>query len=944
MVVETFNFYGSTVGFTKIFQVLDEGELKTYILIHSDRFQVYTPEGNPVFIEDLATGSSKSTSKIIINDYNQDNKPDFLLSGGSKLSTYTYTGTGESVTPFYTTSIFPKDSIPLKSPTSYILQYSEPILPDSIAPNIVIESKRQGTLTYTIELLGEFQIKLTPEPLQFSPDTISLIIHGGLQSESMKFIDTNLDGISLHELEPIELAVYLYDSTTDQNKPNISPLSDLPNVFYTESNRHLAFKVNSDEETPFPIGFVHTGIMNSEIHSTDYVVPSDKVFDEPYEEFSVPVPTFGLSDGLYSLYVVAGDVAGNLSDTFFMPFQVISETGYYDKNAGGGHTRTQYIDNNRITPYFNHLHTKLHSSSERLSHIVGGDGYVYYLVENPFDRILTLRKASLPNFETIWEHTFPSYSSRRTIHLSDGFVYFIKKASQDSEYRVFAYDAISGLEIWNEQIYSRPNLEGSPISDHENVLVTGGEYGGTYCFDRWTGEEKWYSKRDNNHFEEGIPSLYKNAAYLVEQATIKSINLSTGEVNWEIAVKEEEAYLLERNALVDTFHQHLIWPGKINIYAFDLETGQQKWKRPGSNSIKNPVQVENLLFLFKSNAVVKLNASTGSTIKTISLPAEIKAQPVGANGKLFLPLADRFLVLDMQSLAILWTVPIIVQDITIIDQYLLLTDNMEDVHVYESLEQCCNSSIVWTQSYMNAFSPGIETFKYTFDSVPTLLDNHSYNEILSADSFESEDWEPTGDYVRSEGKQVYQYRLGQESLLYDFSAILGDTITINGIKLTVIEVDTINLENGETRRRLKMRCIPLEDLPPHYWIEGIGSTDGFTTGPCQFDWYSTLLCAYQNDQLLYKNAEIDSCWQFVSASDDIPKHDIHIFPNPFDDQITLEAGESIIVSVELIDILGKKVFIGKDKSIDTKTVLPGSYVMIVKFKDGSTAIRKLIKI
>ncbi len=944
ILAKTFNFHGTTTGFTKILQMLDAGQLKTYILIYSDRFQVYSPDGTPIFIEDLATGSNTAKSKIIINDYNQDSRPDILLSAGSKFTIYTYTGAGVPVTPFYATSIFPKDSITLNTPTSYILQFSEPVLPGSVSSNLVVESRKQGSLAYEIEWIDEFQIRIIPEPLQFNPDTVTLMIHGGLQCESQKFLDNNLDGIGLQTLEPIELAVYLYDSSSADYKPTIIPLSDLPERFVSESKRHLDFRVNTDLEAPFPIHFMHSGILSGNIISSDSLYPIDGIFDEPVEDFLIPVPTFGLADGTYMLYLLAGDIAGNLSDTLFVPFQVISEKGNYDKNAGGGFTRSQYIDNNRITPYFDLLKVKLHASTERLSHIVGGDGYVYYLDNNSFDHVLTLRKASLPYIETVWEHTFPSNIFRSSIHLSDGFIYFIKQASQDSEFRVFAYDAITGTEIWNEQIYSKPNLNASPITDNENVLVTGGEYGGTYCFNRWTGEQKWYSKRDDNHYEEGIPALYKNAAYLAEHQTIKSINLSSGAVNWEIAVTEEEAYLLERNALVDSLHQQLIWPGKINIYAFDLETSQQKWKRPGSNSIKNPVQCENHIFLFKSNAVVKLNATTGSTIKTLTLPAEIKVQPVGANGKLFLPLEDRFLVLDMYTLATLWTLPIKVQEITIIDQYLLLTDNMEDVHIYESLDQCCNSSMVWTESNMNAFSPGIESFKYTFDSIPTILDNHSYNEILFVDSFTSEDWKPTGDYIRSEGKQVYQYRFGQESLLYDFSAATGDTIIIRGTAVAVTAVDSIMLENGETRRRLTMQCTQIEGLPPYYWIEGIGSSNGFTTGPCNFDWYSTLLCAYQNDELLYRNAEIDSCWQFVSASDDIQKHDIHIFPNPFDDQITLEAGETIIVSVELTDILGQKVFIGKDETINTKSVLPGSYVLLVRFKDGSAVIQKLIKI
>ena len=939
MLAKTFNFYGSTTGYTKIFQVLDAAQLKTYILIHSDRFQVYTTAGNPVFIEDLATGSNNSTSKIIINDYNQDSQPDILLSGGSKFTTYTYTGTGESVESFYTTSLFPKDSIILNSPTSYVLQFSEPILPGSVPANLVINSKRQGNLDFDIEWLDEFQVKVTHEPLLFTPDTITLMIHGGLQSDSQKFLDNNLDGISMHAQETIEHAVYVYDANMDDYKPTILPLSNLPALFYAESMRHLAFQVNSDIKAPFPIHSMHSGILSGEIHTSLSLQPVDRIFDEPVEGFSIPVPTFGLTEGTYRLYLVGGDVAGNLSDTFFLPFQVISEKGNYDKNAGGGSTRTQFIDNKRITSYFKPVHTKLHPSTERLSHIVGGDGYIYYLVENPFDRLLTFRKANLPDFETIWEHVFPSYSSRSSIHLSDGFVYFIKNASQGSEFRVFAYDALSGEEIWNEQIYSRSNLTASPITDDENVLVTGGEYGGTYCFNRWTGEQKWYSKRDNTHFEEGIPAMYKNAAYLVEHTSIKSIDLGTGQANWEIEVNEEEPYLLQRNALVDTIHQQLIWPGKNNIYAFDLETGEQKWRRPGSNSIKNPVQFENLLFLFKSNSINKVNASTGINIETLPLSAAIKAQPVGSNGKLFLPLADRFEVLDMVTLATLWTLPMVVQEITIIDQYMLLTDNMYDVHVFESVTACCNSSVEWTETEFTGHIGEAFTRKYTYDSIPIVQNGIAYHEILASDFENGGNWQKTDILIREEAGKIYQWFDTGEKIIIDFNLELHDTFE----NLTVVAIDTIILENGESRKRLELHC---SNWTPIYWIDGIGSTAGLVLNQlnCFADVGVALLCHYQDGELLYDDPDYNTCWLQIVATDELEKHSISFFPNPANDLLSISDPDHLITDVSIFDLRGQVLSAGLQSEIDISRLRSGCYQLCIVLKTGERIYDRFIKI
>ena len=88
------------------------------------------------------------------------------------------------------------------------------------------------------------------------------MIHGGLQSESQKFLDNNLDGISLHAQETIENAVYVYDANTDDYKPTILPLSDLPDLFYAENMRHLAFQVNSDIKA---VSYTHLTLPTSDL-------------------------------------------------------------------------------------------------------------------------------------------------------------------------------------------------------------------------------------------------------------------------------------------------------------------------------------------------------------------------------------------------------------------------------------------------------------------------------------------------------------------------------------------------------------------------------------------------------------------------------------------------------------------------------------------------------
>ena len=87
----------------------------------------------------------------------------------------------------------------------------------------------------------------------------------------------------MHAQETIENAVYVYDANTDDYKPTILPLSDLPDLFYAETMRHLAFQVNSDIKAPFPINSMHSGILSGEIHTSLSLQPVDRIFDEAVE-------------------------------------------------------------------------------------------------------------------------------------------------------------------------------------------------------------------------------------------------------------------------------------------------------------------------------------------------------------------------------------------------------------------------------------------------------------------------------------------------------------------------------------------------------------------------------------------------------------------------------------------------------------------------------------
>ncbi|MDD2799173.1 MAG: T9SS type A sorting domain-containing protein [Bacteroidales bacterium] len=110
----------------------------------------------------------------------------------------------------------------------------------------------------------------------------------------------------------------------------------------------------------------------------------------------------------------------------------------------------------------------------------------------------------------------------------------------------------------------------------------------------------------------------------------------------------------------------------------------------------------------------------------------------------------------------------------------------------------------------------------------------------------------------------------KEFILYDFSLVVGDTLSINFFypysedvkKLQVIEVDSV-YHNGEYRKRIGLGEYNKFSKPvvTIRWFEGIGSDQGlFYNPPGIVDLNDfELICYHHNSDLVYINSKYNSC-------------------------------------------------------------------------------------
>ena len=180
------------------------------------------------------------------------------------------------------------------------------------------------------------------------------------------------------------------------------------------------------------------------------------------------------------------------------------------------------------------------------------------------------------------------------------------------------------------------------------------------------------------------------------------------------------------------------------------------------------------------------------------------------------------------------------------------------------------------------------------------------------------EWELYG-FIREEENKYYLRNLvGEEGLAYDFSVNIGDTIEINNpfgalpAEAIVTGIDSVYVEPAnEFRKRINLYEFQYF-FEEESWIEGIGSIAGLTasgmdltplTGGHEF----TLLCYYEDEDILYKTTQYELCfYPIVNIPEDrVNEMVISVYPNPVDDisHLVIQNPENLNCTIRINNLI-----------------------------------------
>ncbi len=160
-------------------------------------------------------------------------------------------------------------------------------------------------------------------------------------------------------------------------------------------------------------------------------------------------------------------------------------------------------------------------------------------------------------------------------------------------------------------------------------------------------------------------------------------------------------------------------------------------------------------------------------------------------------------------------------------------------------------------------------------------------------------FEYTGTAFREEETRIYKYVENEntEKQVYDFSLEQGDTVFHEGYEYYTLEanqIDTITLNNGDQRKRIKLNLIN-QVFYFTEWIDGIGSVRNVFSprGDFLIDVSFNLLCFTENDTIRYSNSEQEDCYKnytifSTNQREELEKVRWKVYPTIIENDVIIE--------------------------------------------------------
>lgn len=274
-----------------------------------------------------------------------------------------------------------------------------------------------------------------------------------------------------------------------------------------------------------------------------------------------------------------------------------------------------------------------------------------------------------------------------------------------------------------------------------------------------------------------------------------------------------------------------------------------------------------------------------------------------------------------------------------------------------------DSNGFWQYKHTNAFNPNAHDQHRLGLKGDTIINTMTYHKVYSLfDSTLNSPWSTYYAAIREQNKQVFaKFGNNDETLLYDFNLLVGDTIRYTycittGLQDTshsvLTKIDSVLLKDGKYRKRYTfdpasfaggtLTDTVIEGLGSNMWQGLFDPLLRFCT--CGDGYGVTCIKTYDTTRYLL-NSDCDHCFcTFLTPVAGITGFSGKISPNPFSDKTTLSFSRELNnATLTVYDAAGRQMTVlkninGQTLSVSRNEIPAGVYLM--ELKEGNTVLAK----
>ncbi len=532
----------------------------------------------------------------------------------------------------------------------------------SIIDNIALLNNNNETIEFDIQYTYNediSQLLILPQNLLNPDDEITVTISGLLTDTSENGLDGNGNGIS--EGSPLDDFSWSFFTGTgiDTIPPEHVLIQVEPDTLWKGINVTLdAIFSDSSSYAMSPIIAAEIFIDELGANGEGIPLPSiDGYLNSVYEVCSKVINTENFSNGEHTIYVHAKDLCGNWSAFESVELYILTEMqsnwNMYSQNAQ--HTSYNPSD---TTKYPLKFKWSKNLSSNRLYEPIIINNSIYTTSGGGWSSPSSAYGINLFNGEIIWETNLGNAYTITGPSFGYGTVFLQVGIDNDYGTSVYAFDAITGNEIWASPFGSQWEEYLPPTIYDNKVLINGGHYGGAYAFHVQTGQEIWF--HDLTQYDSWTPAAYNGIVYTFTggsyYANLVAINANTGITIWEKTDIPYDwgGYSMNTAPVIDTSNKIIFVTSDDYIHAINIETQNVVWYKSGSFGT-SPALGSTNIYIINNGQLNVYDKITGNLQWTCQNMYGITTPPILSNGHVILSSEQQVKIFNIASHDEVWS-------------------------------------------------------------------------------------------------------------------------------------------------------------------------------------------------------------------------------------------------------------------------------------------------